>query len=51
MRIYQAFNEYREKYRHDINPKWFPISIFEDMLLAVVGSEEQQQQLTCNTVF
>ncbi len=40
MRIYQAFNECREKYGHDINPKWFPISIFEDMLLAVIGSEK-----------
>ena len=44
MRIYQVFNEYREKYGREIDPKWFPISIFEDMLLAVIGSEEQQQQ-------
>ena len=44
MRLYQVFNEYRENYQRDIDPKWFPISIFEDMLLAVIGSEEQQQQ-------
>jgi len=43
MRIYQVFNEYREKYGREIDPKWFPISIFEDMILAVIGSEEQQE--------
>lgn len=43
MRMYQVFNEYRENYQYDIDPKWFPISIFEDMLLAVVGNEEQQK--------
>jgi hypothetical protein len=43
MRIYQVFNEYRENFQRDIDPKWFPISIFEDMLLAVIGSEEQQE--------
>ncbi len=32
MRMYQVFNEYRKNYQYDIDPKWFPISIFEDML-------------------
>lgn len=44
MKLYKVFNEYRENYQYDIDPKWFPISIFEDMLLAVIGSKEQQQQ-------
>lgn len=43
MRMYQVFNEYRENYQYDISLRWFPVSIFEDRLLAVIGSEEQQE--------
>ncbi|WP_144405721.1 SMI1/KNR4 family protein [Aliterella atlantica] len=39
MRLYQAFT----KSSDDIDPRWFPISYFDDRILSVIGSEQQQE--------
>ena len=38
---YQVLTEYRERY--NIEPRWFPISEFEDWMQVIVGSEEEQE--------
>lgn len=43
MRLYQAFRESRESYGCNIEPRWFPIYCFEDWIIVVVGSENQQE--------
>lgn len=42
MRLYQAFTR-SEDYGNKIDPRWFPISYFDDRILAVIGSEQQQE--------
>lgn len=46
MSAYNNFAYCRENYEYDIDPRWFPISYFEDSVLAVIGSEEQQDVST-----
>lgn len=41
MRLYQAFT--KSSNYGDIDPRWFPISYFDDRILAVIGSEHQQE--------
>lgn len=43
MELYRHLVEYREKYNKNIDPRLFPISIFEERTHAVMGSEEQQE--------
>ncbi|BAY08544.1 hypothetical protein [Calothrix sp. NIES-2098] len=43
IRLYQNFVDYRENYGKNIDPRWFPIYCFEDWILAVIGSENQQE--------
>lgn len=43
MSAYNNFADCRKNYGYDIDPRWFPISYFEDSVLAVIGSEEQQE--------
>lgn len=42
MRLYQAFTKSGD-YGDKIDPRWFPISYFDDRILAVIGSEQQQE--------
>lgn len=42
MRLYQAFTKSAD-YGNKIDPRWFPISYFDDRILAVIGSEQQQE--------
>lgn len=45
MRLYKCFvNAYSCGY--DVDLSWFPISCYEDAILAVIGSEEQQEAST-----
>ena len=40
---YQALTNHRESYGGNIEPRWFPISEFEDWMQVIIGSEEQQE--------
>jgi len=42
MRLYQAFTKSAD-YGNKIDPRWFPVSYFDDRILAVIGSEKQQE--------
>lgn len=42
IRIYKSLTDSRELYGYNVDPRWFPISYFEDCIQAVIGNEKQQ---------